>query len=92
MIEKLEWYGKKAIDYALYIESDITPYQRARLVLGMPIDGGLSSCDVTQAEGSAQTDQQKAASFVLRAVYEGEYRADAPTSSYPQEFLKRLKG
>jgi len=84
---------KTALDYALYTTlAALSVYQRARLILKMPVDGGLSSWDVMQAESSAKTDQQKAASFVLRAVYEGEYQADAPQSAYPVEFLSRLDG
>jgi hypothetical protein len=81
---------KTAIDYALFAMCNLSVYQRARLVLNIPKDGGLSSWDVIQAESSAKTDKEKAASFVLRAVYEGEYEADAPTSAYPQDFLNRL--
>jgi hypothetical protein len=83
---------KTALDYALCAAHPLTVYQRARLLAKLSPDGGLGSWDVGWAESNAKTDQEKAASFVLRAVYEGEYDPNAPESAYPQEFLKRLNG
>ena len=83
---------KTAIDYVLFTVQTLTVYQRARLLSNLPIDGGLGSWDVDQAEHNAKTNKEKAAAFVLRAVYEGAYAPDAPESAYPQEFLNRLKG